>query len=606
MNTDYRAVTLTGGFWKQKEDLNRDVSLPAVYEQFSETGRIGAFRFDWKEGMPNKPHIYWDSDVFKWLEGAAYVLFRKDDPELRSKAEAIIDRIVKNQGEDGYFNIYYTVVEPKARFTSRDGCELYCAGHLIEAAVAYYEATGEDRLLKSAEKYAAYIKAVFMDGTAGPTPAFRTPGHQEIEIALIRLYRTTGNRDWLDLCAYFLNERGIDPSEGEGYGSYGEQVQSHLPIREQTEAVGHAVRETYQCAAVTDLAAETGDEELFRVVKNLYHDIVDRKMYITGAVGSSSKGEAFSVPYDLPNAQAYAETCASIGMVFFAHRMNLIEKDAGYADIIEKELYNGVLSGVSLSGDKFFYENPLEIHFGNYGKRSRYPVPRRQKVFSCSCCPPNLNRVLSSLGLYFYGWEDGTVWVNQFGNSVFSGDGMKVSQRTDYPADGKIVITAEGTKEVRVRIPSWCRSWTADRESRMEKGYAVFAGEGEITVEFTIEPVLMQSSTKVYTNLDTAAVQYGPLIYCAEAMDNSGDVHSQYIDACDPDWKMELCPKCGCPHLSVRGFRRLDSAEGLYHPVQDLFEETRISLIPYHAFANREESNMLVFLRYRDTSSNMH
>jgi hypothetical protein len=183
---------------------------------------------------------------------------------------------------------------------------------------------------------------------------------------------------------------------------------------------------------------------------------------------------------------------------------------------------------------------------------------------------------------------------------------MKVSQRTDYPADGKIVITAKGTKEVRVRIPSWCCGWTADRESRMEKGYAVFEGEGEITVEFTIEPVLMQSSTKVYTNLDTAAVQYGPLIYCAEAMDNSGDVHSLYIDARDPDWKTELCPKCGCPHLSVRGFRRLDSAEGLYHPVQDLFEETRISLIPYHAFANREESNMLVFLRYRDTSSNMH
>ena len=600
MNTDYRAVTLTGGFWKQKEDLNRDVSLSAVYDRFSETGRIGAFQFNWKEGMPNKPHIYWDSDVFKWLEGAAYALHRRDDPELRAKAEAIIDQVVKNQGDDGYFNIYFTVVDPKARFTNRDYCELYCAGHMIEAAVAYYEATGQDRLLKAAERYAAYIKAVFMDGTAGPTPAFRTPGHQEIEIALIRLYRTTGNRDWLDLCAFFLNERGVDPSEGkDNSASFGEQVQSHIPIREQTEAVGHAVRETYQCAAMADLAAETGDKELFRVVKGLYHDIVDRKMYITGAVGSSSQGEAFSVPYDLPNAQAYAETCASIGMIFFAHRMNLIEKDAGYADIIEKELYNGMLSGISLSGDSFFYENPLEIHFGNYGKHARYPVPRRQKVFSCSCCPPNLNRVLSSLGQYFYVWEDGTVWVNQFGSSVFSGDGMKVSQKTDYPADGRIVITAEGTKEVRVRIPSWCRGWTADREFRMEKGYAVFAGKGEITVDFPMEPVLMQSSVNVYTNLDTAAVQVGPLIYCAEALDQNGDVHSLYIDARNPGWKAEPCPTCGCLLYTVHGYRRTDRSEELYYPLEETFDETNITLIPYHAFANRGDSNMLVFLRYK-------
>ncbi len=598
MNADYRAVTLTGGFWKQKEDLNRDITLPAVYDRFSETGRIGAFRFDWKEGMPDKPHIYWDSDVFKWLEGAAYVLFREKDPDLMSRAEALVDQVIKNQGEDGYFNIYFTVVDPGARFTNRDFCELYCAGHMIEAAVAYYEATGRDRLLKAAERYAAYIKAVFMDETAGPRPAFRTPGHQEIEIALIRMYRVTGNRDWLDLCAYFLNQRGVDPSEGEGYASFGEQVQSHLPIREQTEAVGHAVRETYQCAAMADLAAETGDEELLRVVKGLYHDIVDRKMYITGGIGSTSHGEAFSIPYDLPNAEAYAETCASIGMIFFAHRMNLIERDAKYADVIEKELYNGMLSGLSLSGDAFFYENPLEISLGNYKKRSRYPVPRRQKIFSCSCCPPNLNRVLSSLGQYFYGWENDTVWVSQFGDSVFSENGMKVTQNTDYPCGGKVVITAEGTRKICVRIPSWCRKWTASRDYHMENGYAVFAGDGEISVEFTMEPVLMQSSVKVYTNLDTAAVQYGPLIYCAESADQEGDLHSLYIDTRDPGWKTEICKRCGCPHFTVRGYRRSDPSEELYYPLDEVFEETRIRLIPYHAFANREECDMLVFLRY--------
>ena len=602
MKTDYRTVTLTGGFWKRKEDLNRTVTLPAVYDRFAETGRIGAFRCDWKEGMPDKPHCYWDSDVFKWLEGAAYSLYRENDPDLAAKAEAIIDQIERNQGEDGYFNIYFTVVDPKGRFTNRDYCELYCAGHLIEAAVAWFEATGEDRLLRIAEKYAGYLKAVFMDKTAGPAPAFKTPGHQEIELALIRLYRCTGNRDWLDFGAYFINTRGLDPTEGEGNSaSHGVQVQSHIPIRRQFEAVGHAVRETYQCAAVADLAEETGDRELLSLCRTLFGDITEKKMYITGGVGASSRGEAFSIPYDLPAAQAYAETCASIGMIFFAHRMNRVEGDAKYADIVEKELYNGMLSGLSLSGDAFFYENPLEIHLDNAKKSARYPVSRRQRIFSCSCCPPNLTRTLSSLGQYFYAWEGMTVWINQFGDSVFEADGMRVSQSTRYPCGGKIVIRAQGTGEIRVRIPSWCQSWTADRNCRTEKGYAVFSGDGEITVDLAMEPTFMQTAVEVYGNLDTAAVQYGPLIYCAEAADNGGDVHSLYLNGCEPDWKTRICPVCGCPHLSLRGFRRRNASPALYHPYRDLFEETGITLIPYHAFANREESNMLVFLRYKDT-----
>ena len=229
MKTDYRAVSLTGGFWKKKEELNRDVTIPAVFDRFLETGRIEAFRCLWKEGMPDPPHIFWDSDVFKWMEGAAYVLYRESIPDLESEVESLIDEIEKNQGEDGYFNIHFTVVEPNARFAVRNSHELYCAGHMMEAAVAYYEATGRRRFLKCAEKYAAYIKAVFMDGTAGPAPGFRSPGHEEIELALYRMYRCTGERSWLELCAHFLNVRGTEEDRyGETDYCRGTQVQAHL------------------------------------------------------------------------------------------------------------------------------------------------------------------------------------------------------------------------------------------------------------------------------------------------------------------------------------------------------------------------------------------
>ena len=620
MKNDYRSVRLTGGFWKQKEDLNRDVTIPAVYNRFDETGRIEAFQCNWKEGMPKQPHIFWDSDVVKWMEGAAYILSRENIPELEAKVESLIDEIEKNQGEDGYFNIHFTVVAPEKRFTNRDWHELYCAGHLIEAAVAYFEATGRDRFLKIAEKYAAYIKAVFMDGTAEPKPAFKTPGHEEIELALFRLYRCTGNRDWLDLCAYFLNTRGTCPEEDDPgkWGARDKQVQSHLPIREQFSAVGHSVRAGYLYTAMADLAGETGEEALLNACRRLYDDMVYGKMYITGGLGSTCHGEAFTIPFDMPNDQAYTETCASIAMIFFAHRMFGIEHDAKYADTIEKELYNGMLSGLSLSGDAFFYENPLEIHLDNYKKQGgRYPITRRQKVFGCSCCPPNLNRVLSSLGQYFYSWEDRNVWISQFGDSTFEQDGMKITQSTRYPVDGELTITAENTDAVYVRIPDWCPAFTADRAYTMEKGYAKFEGDGTIHIVFKMVPTLMQSAVGVYKNLDKAVLQYGPLVYCAEGIDHDGDVHSLYfnVDPAKADWQMEVCETCGCPVFTGNGRRRINHPNraahpafadyprqipnnALYYPLDPVFEPVRLRMIPYHVFANREETNMIVYLGY--------
>ena len=592
--TDYRNVTLTGGFWKKKEDLNRDVTIDAVYDRFTESGRIDAFKCDWKEGMDKKPHFFWDSDVVKWMEGAAYCLSRKADPELEAKVEAIIDEIEKNRDEQGYFNIYYTVVEPGVRFDRRSYHELYCAGHMMEAAVAYFEATGKRRFLDIAEKYAGYIKSAFMDGTADVKPKFVTPGHQEIELALYRMYRCTGNTDWLQLAKFFIDQRGANETELELRDRY---TQSWLPTREQHEAVGHSVRAGYLYSAMADIAFETDDEELKTACRDIWNDITTGKMYITGGVGAVPQGERFGEKYHLPNEVSYNETCASIAMMLFAHRMNKMELEAKYADVIERQMYNGMMSGLSLSGDAFFYQNVLQVG-GINAVANKHVTEKRATLFECSCCPPNINRTLSSMGQYFYMWDEGDVWVNQFGDSELTDGAIKVAQKTEYPKNGKVVITAEGTKNVRVRVPNWCDSFTASREYVMEKGYAVFAGEGEITVDFEMRPKLMKSDFRVRDNRGRVAVQYGPVVYCAENIDN-GDVHSLCIDALNPRWEIEACETCGCMKLSVNGYRLAEQKSGLHAELDPSLEPTRINLIPYHVFANRECTGMTVYLWYR-------
>ena len=602
MQCNYQNVTLTGGFWKQKEDLNRDVTIDAVYNRFDETGRVAAFRCDWKAGMPYRPHIFWDSDVAKWMEGAAYQLSRDDDPALRAKVEALIDEIEKNQHADGYFNIYYTVVDPDHRFTNRDNHELYCAGHLIEAAVAYHDAVGDTRFLGLMEKYAQYIKAVFMDNTGDVVPQFATPGHEELEIALVKLWHATGNADYLDLASFFIDRRG--------YGDRGEPLdtsnQSHMPLREQRSVVGHSVRAGYIFAAMADLAREKNDAALDEACRALFEDMAYRKMYVTGGLGSTNVGEAFTIPYDLSNDKAYAETCASIAMILFAHRMFLLHHEAKYADVVELELYNGMLSGLSLSGDAFFYENPLELHLDNYKKQGgRYPITQRRKVFDCSCCPCNINRVLASVGQYFYAEENGAVWVNQFGTSAYKNGAIAVSQETDYPVTGKIKLTANCP--VYVRLPGWCRSFTASAPYVLESGYAKFDA-GEIEVDLEMAPEYLVSHVGVYKNAGKAALRRGPVIYCAEAIDNGGDVHALFVDASNPAFALaESVPETGIPDVIAHGYRKhnaspaMDSGLQLYAPltIPEKFTAEEIRFIPYHAFANRGESNMLVWLPYR-------
>ncbi len=590
----YRHVTLKGGFLYEKQQLNESVTMKAVYDRFYDTGRVSAFRCDWKEGAPNRPHIFWDSDVAKWMEAAAYILQKKSDADLEEKVEAIIDEIEKNQWEDGYFNSYFITRDSENRFSGRERHELYCAGHLMEAAVAYYEATGRDRFLNLMEKYALCIEKAFV---TEKTAKFSSPGHQEIELALIRMYRATGNKRYLKLAKHFLDVRGYDSDV-----ELPAQSQAHVPIREQTEAVGHCVRACYMYAAMADLAYETKDAELLEICKTLFADITEKKMYLTGGIGSTRLLETFTIAYDLLNDKAYAETCAAISLMFFAHKMLQSENRAVYADLIERILYNGMISGLSLDGKSFFYENPLEINLNNYKRfpspdhKERFAIPTRAEVFSCSCCPPNLNRVLASLGNYIYGYENDTVYVNQFADSEAEKDGMKIVQKTDYPRSGRIVLKTENAGRLCVRIPSWCEKYRLNVPHTIENGYAVIENPvEEIVLELEIRPFLVESNPEIYDNNGKVAVCCGPYVCAGESVDNIENLHSLLIDGnFEASWKYDEA-LCGYA-VSVKAFRK-KSRTGLYSGYTEDMEDFLLRMIPYAAFANRGASNMCVWFR---------
>lgn len=595
----YKNVELKSGFLHEKQLLNKNVTINAVYDRFAETGRIEAFDFKWKEGMDKKPHIFWDSDVAKWIEGAAYILCKEQNAELEAKVESLIDKIEEHQGEDGYFNIHFTVCAPEKRFYYRSCHELYCAGHLFEAAVAYYEATGRDRFLKLMEKYADCIYKTFVEEK---TANFVTPGHEEIELALVRMYRATGKKKFLDLAAFFINNRGIEDENDEAGVNI--NIQSHLPVREQTTAVGHSVRACYLYSGMADLAYETKDDELYRACKTIFSNIVNKKMYITGGVGSTRHGESFTAEYDLKNDKAYAETCAAISLMFFAHRMMRFENAGIYADIIERVLYNGMISGLSLGGDAFFYENPLEIDLKNYKRfvsaegGEAYAMPTRERVFGCSCCPPNLNRVLASLGDYIYGCEDGCIYVNQFVGSTAEFDGMSITQTTEYPKSNTVKIKTDNVKRLCVRIPGWCGKYDIDAEFSVENGYAVIENpDKEITVTFDMSPQLVQSNAEVYENNGKAALCVGPYVCAAESIDNIENLHSIFIDKnlqATTRYSDEICGYV----CDVKAYRRVSDGK-LYSEYSENFEDYTLKMIPFAAFANRGESNMCVWLNVR-------
>lgn len=599
-NIEFSDVKITGGYWKARQDINRSVTLKAVYDRFNETGRFEALKCDLRDGDTNIPHIFWDSDVAKWIEGASYILHSEKNDQAVEIIENAIDLIIKNSDENGYFNSHFLVAEKENRFRLRECHELYCAGHLIEAAVAYYELTGKDRFLNAVKKYADYIERAFkIDNTA----AFITPGHPEIELALVRLYKATSEKRYIELAKYFIDKRGNCDEPGI-YTDWANEYysQDEIPVRERKTAEGHCVRALYLMCAAADIAYIYKDNDLKTACERFFDSIVNKRMYITGGVGSSNIGESFTIDYDLPNRTAYAETCAAISLAMFAERMLKFGADSRYSDIIERTMYNGIMSGISLDGKSFFYENPLEIDpdFNNINTstkvKERFPITQRVEVFDCSCCPPNIMRFVASISGLIYGFDDNTVYINQYMNSESDVNGIKISQKTEYPNNGKITVRCNSNKkQIAFRIPCWCKSFNINKKYSIKNGYAYVDLDSEENIELELDmPVrIISANRRIHSDAGRIAVMRGPVVYCAEGIDNGADIKSIALPA---ESVFELAEsEFLLPILKTEAYRPFES-DSLYYEAVDDYEKIPLTLIPYYAFANRGESEMQVWL----------
>lgn len=594
-------IKINDGFWKIKQDMVRESTVLAVYDRFRDTHRFDALSCTWKPGDPNRPHIFWDSDVAKWMEGVSYLLLEKRDEKLEAIIDAAVQNIVENSDADGYFNSHFLVTDQEKRFKNRDCHELYCAGHLMEAACAYYEATGKDAFLKAMCRFADDIERVFKKEKSA---AFTTPGHPEIELALVRLYETTGEERYLALSKFFVDEHGCGKDDADTTFLLGNQLynQDEMPLRERTTAEGHCVRALYLFCGMADIAEKYNDDALCKACQRVFDDMVNKKMYITGGVGTTYIGEAFSVPYYLPNRTAYNETCAAIAMALFCRRMQTLDLHAKYADVAERVIYNGFLSGISMNGKEFFYENPLEIDIDfndlnpSTHEKERFPITQRKAVFDCSCCPPNVVRFIPSIADLMYHYDDEILYVNQYMDSSAACDGIKITQTTAYPADGVITITCSAPqKYLALRIPAWCRSFQINADYEMKNGYAYvrLLGETEIQLCLDMPVVCVKANRRVHENAGRIAVMRGPVVYCAESVDNGKDLRSVKIDTDAPftlgDNEFIL------PSVTAHAYREKES-DCLYAPLDESEEEAMtLRLIPYYAFANRGAAEMLVW-----------
>ncbi len=601
-------LSIGDGFWKDRQRLNADVSIPGVYKRFNETDRFNCIYPGWKKPTAHS-HIFYDSDTAKWIEAVAYVLHRhrKEYPELEKLCDDIIDRFAKRQQANGYLNSYFQRHPGKKKFHFRPDHELYCAGHIFEAAVAYYQATGKNRLLVVAEKYADHIYKRFIQKK---NTSFSTPGHEEIELALFRMYEVTGKERYKEMAEFFLNTRGTVKEKT--YKMFTDAYDQHeVPVRRLDAAEGHAVRAMYLYSAMADMARIDGDEEMFAACERLFNDAV-KKMYVTGGIGSDPRGECFTVPYDLPNQTAYSESCAAISFMMFCRRMLLISCDVRYADVIERIMYNNLLSSVSLDGKAFFYENPLEIRqaeltrsrtvkprsgfMGLQSNLPRFPAWQRQEVFSCSCCPPNINRVIASIGDYVFTCDGETTYLQQFISCRTEG----ITVETNYPIGGKISIKGKdyGKKYFSVRIPSWCRSFVAQLDGKKvtgaENGYLTVAVEKDftMTIDLDMTPKYVRCNPLCKENRGKLALVRGPVVYCLEANDNGDlDAVAVNIKSVAKEKESSLSP---LPALETVGYE-LSSSETYYTGESEKKERTLL-FIPYFTFANRGVSDMKVWI----------
>lgn len=603
----FSQIKITDSFWKPKLEKVAKSALPAsIYQTEINTGRIRNFeKAGRKQGEAHEGIYYDDSDVYKALEAIAYSLQNIPDAALEQKADEWIAKIASAQEPDGYINTFYSLTGLDNRWQDMEKHEDYCAGHLMEAGVAYFQATGKHQLLDVAIKMADHIDTQFRQANKP-----WVSGHEEIELALVKLYKVTKEDRYLQLADWFLDQRG----RGYGKGAIWDKpewgpkyAQDDVPVKDQKEITGHAVRAMYLYTGAADVAATKNDPGYMKAMKTVWEDVVYRNMYVTGGIGSSGSNEGFSVDYDLPNENAYSETCASVGMVFWNQRMNLLEGQSQYIDVLERSLYNAALDGLSLTGDRFFYGNPLASSGQHF----------RKEWFGTACCPSNISRLVASVGDYIYAKNESGIWVNLFiANQTefdLSGEKVRVEMKTNFPWDGKVELEVNPTTDkrftVNIRIPGWIEenpvpgklyNFLQKEETnftllingekatfRQENGYAVldraWKKGDRITYELPLEIRQLQSRPEVLANSDRIAIQRGPLVYCVEGADNEGKVLQLALGS--------------NPNFTTKDYRILDeNVQAIEFQAIDGQTPKTVTAIPYYTWANRGQNEMMVWI----------
>jgi DUF1680 family protein len=621
-------VRLEGDFWKERLETVLSRTILSQHKKLGEYGLLESLK------LPQPPpplrfprhangftvQVFWDSDVGKWIEAASYALSHRRDADIEAKIEAIVDDFEKAQAPDGYLNCWYLGREPEKKFSNlRDNHEFYNAGHMLEGAIAYFETTGRRRWLDIMERYVAHIRSVF-----GPEPDRKHgyDGHQELEIALIKLYRLTGERKHLDFATYLINERGKpnphffdverEEREKKGWeyqryvqGTY-EYSQSHKPVREQTKVVGHAVRAMYMYTAMADLAAELGDADLKRACETLWNDVMITKMYVTAGLGPSAHNEGFTFDYDLPNQTAYAETCASVALIFWAQRMLHLDLDGKYADVLELALYNGALSGLSRDGEHYFYANPLESN----GSAERW------EWHTCPCCTMNVSRLVASVGGYFLSTAPDGIAFHLYGGisaaREVAGTSVEIRETSNYPWSGDVTINIDPASpaafDVKLRVPGWSKSHTIT-----VNGQAVTAApvNGYVTIHRTwsrgdtIRLDLPMPAERLYANpgvimdVGRVALKRGPLVYCVEEADNPGGSVQRLKLPRNAELKSTTRSDLfgGAVTLSAPA-KAIDAGDwrDLYRTAPPKESEATLTALPYYLWANRSRGSMVVWI----------
>ncbi len=587
----FNNVRIEDAFWSPRLEAHASRTLAVCIAQMQDsTERINNFKR--AAGLMEGTHqgIYYDdSDVYKAMEGMAYSLINHPNPELEALLDQWIAYIAGAQLDDGYLNTYYTLTGLENRWTDMSYHEMYCGGHMIEAAVAHHMATGKNTFLDVATRFADHL-----DENFGPGKRHWVAGHQEIELALVKLYHVTKEPRYLDLAYWILEERGHGYGAGRNWdwSHWGPAYcQDDVPVSEISDIKGHAVRAMYMFSGMADVAAEENLPDYIAALERVWEDVVYRNMYVTGGIGASGTNEGFDVDYYLPNKEAYCETCASIGMVFWNSRMNLLSGNAKYVDVLERSLYNGVLSGVSLEGDLFFYVNPLESDGDHH----------RQRWFGCACCPSNVSRFIPSVGKYIYATGSDKLYVNLFvgGKAEMQVGKNKVQlvQETSYPWEGNVSLelspASSGSFDVKIRIPEWCKAFSCDVNGKsisgeLADGYLTLSKKWKkndhIQLNLDMPVELVASDPKVEENTGKRAIQRGPLVYCMEQNDQPDVNISRVVIKSNTDFS------------TTDGIGKLEGMK----LIQATIDGRALTFIPYNAWDNRSEGKMKVWIDYEE------